>query len=149
VVIAKLLSIAGVSLLTLTVIGIPFAIRFLVTWTFVQQEVLFTDHSIRGSFRASNDLVRGHWWRTVRTMVPLLLLLTIAGPFLGLFLIFTPLPLLLVNVIGSVVFAVAIPFTTAGTTLLYFDLQARQEEYGTVPRRSWIPWRPAAFGRVT
>lgn len=149
VVIAKLLSIAGVSVLVLTVIGIPFAVRYLVTWTFVQQNVLFTDHSIRGSFRASNDLVRGHWWRTVRTMVPLLLLLTVAGPLLGLVLIFTSLPLLLVNVIGSVVFAIAIPFTTAGTTLLYFDLQARQEEYGSVPRRAWKPWRPAEFGRAT
>ena len=147
VVIAKMLAIAGVTLLALTVIGIPFAVRFLVNWTFVQQEVIFTDLSIRDSFRASSDLVRGHWWRTVRTMVPLLLLLTVLGPLLGLFLIFTPLPLLLVNLIGSVVFAIAIPFTTAGTTLLYFDLRARQQEHGVVPRRSWAVWRPATFGR--
>lgn len=80
-------------------------------------------------------------------MVPLLLILAIFGPALGLFLIFTPLPLLLVNLIGSVAFAIAIPFTTAGTTLLYFDLQARQREAGVVPRRSWAPWRPKTFGR--
>ena len=147
VVIAKMLSIAGVALLAMTVIGLPFAIRFLVTWTFVQQEVLFTDRSIRESFSASTDLVRGHWWRTVRTMVPLLLLLTIMGPLLGLFLIFTPLPLLLVNLVGSVVFAIVIPFVTAGTTLLYFDLQARARQEGLVPKRSWAPWRPKSFGR--
>ncbi|MCB0861917.1 MAG: hypothetical protein KDB66_01745 [Solirubrobacterales bacterium] len=147
VVIAKLLSLLGVTLLMVTVIGIPFAIRFLVNWTFVQQEVLFTDRSIRESFRASSDVVRGHWWRTVRTMVPLLLLLTVLGPLLGLFLIFTPLPLLLVNLIGSVVFAIAIPFTTTGTTLLYFDLLARQEQHGVLPRRSWAFWHPATFGR--
>lgn len=147
VVIARLLSLLGVTLMFITVIGIPFGIRFLVSWTFVQQEVIFTDRSLRDSFRASSDLVRGHWWHTVRTMVPLLLLLTILGPLLGLFLIFTPLPLLLVNVIGSVVYAVVIPFTTAGTTLLYFDLQARQREGKTVSRRSWAFWRPASFGR--
>lgn len=146
VVIAKLLAIAGVILLAVTVIGIPFAIRYLVSWTFVQQEVLFTDRSFRDSFRNSSDLVRGHWWRTVRTMVPLLLLLTVMGPMLGLILIFTSLPLLLVNLIGSVVYAFTIPFTTAGTTLLYFDLQARVRAEGLVPRRSWVPWRPG-FGR--
>ena len=147
VVTAKLLSIIGVSLLAITVIGIPFAIRFLVTWTFVQQEVLFSGRSVRESFSSSTDLVRGHWWRTVRTMVPLLLLLAIVGPFLGLILIFTSLPLLLVNLIGSVVFAMAIPFVTTGTTLLYFDLKARVRQEGLVPRRSWAPWRPGRFGR--
>lgn len=147
VVIAKLLSIAGVTLLALTVIGLPFAVRYLVSWSFVQQEVLFTDRSIRDSFRASNNLVRGHWWRTVRTMVPLLLILTVMGPLLGLVLIFTSLPLLLVNLIGSVVYAAVIPFTTTGTTLLYFDLEARVRAEGLVPRRSWAPWRPSTFGR--
>ncbi len=147
VVTAKLFALAATFLLSITIIGIPFAIRFLITWTFVQQEVLFTDRSLRESFRSSTDLVRGHWWRTVRTMVPLLLLLAVMGPLFGLFLIFTPLPLLLVNLIGSLVYALVIPLTTAGTTLLYFDLRVRQLEQGTVPRRSWVPWRPSTFGR--
>ena len=147
VVVAKLLSLAGIGLLALTIIGIPFAIRFLVTWSFVQQEVIFTDRSVRESFRASTNLVRGRWWHTVRTVVPLALVLGIAGPLLGLFLIFTPLPLVLVNLIGSVVYALVIPFTTTGTTLLYFDLQARQRQGAPVPRRSWAPWRPSRFGR--
>lgn len=147
VVIAKLLSLMGITLLMVTIIGIPFAIRFLATWAFVSQEVLFTDRSIRDSFRASSDLVRGNWWRTVRTMVPLMLLLTVLGPLLGLVLIFTPLPLLAVNLIGSVVYALVIPFATSGTTLLYFDLRARAEVGEAVPRRSWAPWRPSTFGR--
>lgn len=144
---ARLLSLLGIVLLFISVIGIPFAIRYLVSWTFVQQEVIFTDRSIRESFRHSTNLVRGHWWRTVRTMVPLLLLLTVSGPLLGLVLIFTSLPLLLVNLIGSVVYAITIPFTTAGTTLLYFDLQARHRAGEPVRRRSWVPWRPSTFGR--
>ncbi len=147
VVVARLLSLVAAAALAVTIIGLPFAIRFLVNWSFVQQEVIFTDLSIRESFRASSDLVRGHWWRAVRTLVPLGILLAVVGPLLGLFLIFTPLPLLLVNLIGSITYAVAIPFTTAGTTLLYFDLQARQREAGVVPRRSWVPWRPSQFGR--
>ena len=147
VVIAKLLSLTGVFLLAITVIGIPFAVRFLVTWSFVQQEVIFTNRSVREAFRASTDLVRGRWWHTVRTVVPLAIVLAVAGPMLGLFLIFTPLPLVLVNLIGSVVYALVIPFTTTGATLLYFDLQARQREGSPVPRRSWAPWKPSRFGR--
>jgi len=147
VVVARLLAMIGVGFMALTIIGLPFAIRYLVSWAFVQQEVLFTDKSIRDSFRTSADLVRGRWWRAVRTIVPLTLLLTIMGPLLGLVLIFTPLPLLLVNLIGSLVFALTIPFVSSGNTLLYFDLEARRNAEGVVPRGSWISWRPSRTGR--
>ncbi len=148
VVVAKLLALAGTGLLLISVIGIPWAIRFTVNWSFVQQQVLFTDLSIRQSFRASSDLVRGHWWHAVRTIVPLLLLVTVAGPLLGLILIFTPLPLLLINLVGSLVYALVIPLATTGFTLLFFDLQVRNREEGVVPRRSWAPWHPSTFGRT-
>jgi hypothetical protein len=147
VVLARLLVIVGTTLMALTIIGLPFALRYLVSWAFVQQEVIFTDKSLRESFRTSTDLVRGRWLHAVRTIVPLTLLLTIMGPMLGLFLIFTPLPLLLINLVGSLVFALTIPFVTTGTTLLYLDLLARRESEGLIPRRSWAPWRPSAFGR--
>lgn len=146
-VISRLIAIVAVTLMAITIIGLPFALRYLASWAFVQQEVLFTDKSIRESFRASTDLVRGHWWRTVRTIVPLSLLLAIMGPLLGLVLIFTPLPLLLINLIGSLVFALVIPFVTTGNTLLYFDLKARKEDKEAVTRRSRAPWRPSIFGR--
>lgn len=136
-VIARLLAMIGVGLMALTVIGLPFALRYLVSWSFVQQEVLFTDKSIRESFRTSTELVRGHWWRAVRTIVPLTLLLTIVGPLLGLFLIFTPLPLLLINLIGSLVFALFIPLVAAGNTLLYFDLRARHDGPEAVSRHEF------------
>jgi hypothetical protein len=147
VVIARLLAITGTTLMAITIIGLPFALRYLVSWSFVQQEVIFTDKSLRESFRTSTDLVRGRWLHAVRTIVPLTLLLGIMGPMLGLVLIFTPMSLLLINLIGSLVFALVIPFVSAGTTLLYFDLMARQETHGAVPKRSWAIWRPSTFGR--
>jgi hypothetical protein len=147
VVIARLLAITGTTLMAITIIGLPFALRYLVSWAFVQQEVIFTDKSLRESFRTSSDLVRGRWLHAVRTIVPLMLLLAIMGPMLGLVLIFTPLSLLLINLIGSLAFALTIPFVSTGTTLLYFDLIARQQSRGAVPRRSWAIWRPATFGR--
>lgn len=147
VVTARLLAIAGTTLMALTIIGIPFALRYLVSWAFVQQEVIFTDKSLREAFRTSTDLVRGRWLHSVRTIVPLTLLLGIMGPMLGLVLIFTPMSLLLINLIGSLAFALTIPFVSTGTTLLYLDLTARQETQGAVPKRSWAVWRPSTFGR--
>ena len=49
----------------------------------------------------------------------------------------------LVNLIGSVVFALLIPYIAIGRTLLYFDLGARESEAetaGEAVRRRWRPW---------
>jgi hypothetical protein len=145
---AQLLATLGVLLLALTVIGIPFALWKLVGWAFVQQEVLFTDRGFRESFRRSSDLVRGRWFRTARVIVIFYVLGVAAGPLLTFALIFTALPLIWINVIGSLVFALLIPFTALGETFLYFDLSVREEEEGVTPKRSWKPWRPARFGRI-
>ncbi|HET7454719.1 MAG TPA: hypothetical protein VFJ76_04295 [Solirubrobacterales bacterium] len=141
VVAAQLLAIAGLTLMAITVIGLPFAIWKYVSWLFVQQEVLFTDKSIRESFRGSSDLVRGRWWHTVRVAAPLWLLSVAAGPILGFALIFTGFGLVWINLLGSLVFALFIPYVAAGRTLLYFDLQVRAEEEPARPRHLSRPWR--------
>ena len=69
------------------------------------------------------------------------------GPVLTLGLIFTPLPFLLINLLGALIFSLLLPYVVVGQTLLYFDLQARAEEEPAKPRRSWRPWRPRQFGR--
>jgi hypothetical protein len=128
IVAALLLATLGLFLMAITVIGIPFAIWKLVGWSFVGQEVLFTDKSLRESFHGSSELVRGRWWHAVRVVVFLAALLLVAGPVLTLGLIFTPLPFLAINLLGALIFALLIPYATIGQTLLYFDLQARAEE---------------------
>jgi hypothetical protein len=128
IVAALLLATAGILLMAITVIGLPFAIWKLVGWSFVGQEVLFTDKSLRESFRGSSELVRGRWWHAVRVVLFLVALLFVAGPVLTLGLIFTPLPFLVINLLGALIFSLLIPYAAIGQTLLYFDLQARTEE---------------------
>ncbi len=53
-IVAPLVATAGMLLLFVTVIGIPFAIRKLIDWTFLEQEILFEYRSLRRSFRASS-----------------------------------------------------------------------------------------------
>ncbi|MDX6654776.1 MAG: hypothetical protein QOH18_1486, partial [Solirubrobacterales bacterium] len=145
---AQLLATIGVLLLALTVIGLPWALWKLVGWAFVQEEVIFTDKGFRESFKASSELVRGRWLRTARVIVIFYVIGIAAGPLLTFALIFTALPLFWINVIGSLVFALLIPFTALGGTFLYFDLSVREEEEPSKPRRSWRPWHPRRFGRI-
>jgi hypothetical protein len=132
---AQLLATLGVLLLALTVIGLPFALWKLVGWSFVQQEVIFTDKGFRESFRASSELVRGRWFRTARVILIFYVVSVAAGPMLTFALIFTALPLIWINVIGSLVFALLIPFVAMGETFLYFDLGVREEQEPVKPRR--------------
>lgn len=145
---AQLLATIGVLLLALTVIGLPWALWKLVGWAFVQEEVIFTDKGFRESFRASSELVRGRWFRTARVILIFYVIGIATGPILTFALIFTALPLFWINVIGSLVFALLIPFTALGGTFLYLDLSVREEEEPSKPRRSWRPWRPRQFGRL-
>ncbi len=128
-------------------IGLPWALWKLVGWRFVQQEVLFTDKSIREAFRASSELVRGRWWHTARTALFLSLVTAVTGPALTIALFFTSLPLIWINTIGAVIFALLIPYVAIANTLLYFDLEERAATEPARPRRSWRPWRPRRFGR--
>jgi hypothetical protein len=135
-----------VLLLALTIIGIPIAIWKYVQWQFVQQEILYQDRPIREAFRGSSRVVSGHWWRTVRTAGFLWLISVVTGPMLGFALIFTPLSLTWANVVGTVVFALLIPYVATGRTLLYLDLAVRQQEAATEPkrrRRWWSRLRPS------
>jgi hypothetical protein len=130
---AQLLATLGVLVMALSVIGLPFAIWKLVGWAFVQQEVIFTDKGFRESFRASSELVRGRWFRAARVIVIFYVIGIAAGPILTFALIFTALPLLWINLIGALVFALLIPFTALGGTFLYLDLSV---------------WKPRQFGRI-
>ncbi|MGH2925851.1 MAG: hypothetical protein ACRDK1_07770 [Solirubrobacterales bacterium] len=146
VVFVQLIATFVVALMALTVIGIPFAIWKYVEWQFAQQEVLFKDRSIREALRGSSRLVRGHWWRTVRVVVFLWLLSIVTGPMLTFALIFTTLSLTWINILGSLVFALLIPYVAIGRTLLYFDLEVLAEQGARAPgrlRRLWSRARPS------
>lgn len=130
--------------IAITVIGIPYAAYKFVCWQFVQQEILLGDKGIRDAFRGSSSRVRGRWWHAVRTLGFFWLLGIAAGPVLGFTLIFTNLSLLWINVIGSVVFALLVPYVALGRTLLYFDLGVRAESEPARPWHERLPRRATA-----
>jgi hypothetical protein len=135
VVSGQLLASLGVALMFLSVIGIPWGIWKYVGWQFVQQEIVFDDKPMREAFRGSSDRVRGRWWHTVRVAGFLWLVSIVTGPVLGFVLIFLNFSLLWINILGSLVFALLVPYVALGHTLLYFDLGARAETEPAKPRR--------------
>jgi hypothetical protein len=145
VVAGQLLASVLVILMAITVIGIPFAIYKYVGWQFVQQEILFRDKRIRDAFRGSSELVRGQWWWTVRVAGFFWLISVVTGPMLTFALIFANLSLTSIDILGSVIFALLIPYVAIGRTLLYFDLAVRDSEGAAVPKRPrwWSRLRPS------
>jgi hypothetical protein len=131
--------------LLITVIGIPIAVLKYVDWQFAPQEVLFENRRVRDAFRGSTRVVRGHWWRTLLIAGFFELISVAIGPVLGFFLIFANFSLTWVNVVGSLVFALLVPYVAIGRTLLYLDLRVRHEGADEMAPRwrrwLWDPWR--------
>ena len=150
VVLGQLAASVLVILLAVTIIGLPIAIYKYVGWQFVQQEILFCDKPIRESFRGSSRLVRGQWWRTVRVAGFFWLISVVTGPMLTFALIFANLSLTTIDILGSVIFALLIPYVAIGRTLLYFDLAAREEAPAAQRRRRrwWSRARPSPQPRT-
>jgi hypothetical protein len=59
-----------VVLLTITVVGIPFAIHRFIRWSLFAEACMLDDLSATGSLRRSSELVKGRWWRTFGFTVP-------------------------------------------------------------------------------
>jgi hypothetical protein len=116
---SQLLAVFACLGLFITVIGIPFAVYFLIRWSFVEQVAMLEGRRAREALSRSSDLVKGNWWRVAGTLLVffgiswLLSLVSNFVPVLG-------------PIIGGVV---SIPINAAARTLLYYDLRVRKEGY--------------------
>ena len=142
-VIVQLLPTLLVILLLLTIIGIPYGLKKFVDWQFGQQEVVFHDRSIRDALGASTRMVHGHWWHTAAVSATFWVLGQIPGPLLGFALLFTTVPVRSVDLFGSVISALLVPYVAIGRTLLYFDLGARHAAH-LAPATPGLAPAPAA-----
>jgi hypothetical protein len=118
-----------VSLIALTLIGLPYAVKKAVDWAFVQQVAGFEGRRGREALHGSRNLVRGHWWRVALMTSLFLLVLVLVGPFTGVIVILiTDAPLATINFFGTLLFALVLPLVTVALTLLYLDLAVRRDQ---------------------
>jgi hypothetical protein len=121
---ARLRAVGIVLGLTLTVVGIPWAIWQSVRWLFIEQAVLLDGATAQEAPRRSAAAVRGDWWRTILIASVLLAIglitsLLVVTPIM---LFATQVPLDVVNALSSLIYIFVSPFVALALTLLYFDV---------------------------
>jgi hypothetical protein len=121
------------------IVPLALTVYLIVRWQFVAQAVMVRGQRNWAALDESAGAVRGAWWRTFGV---LLVLFAIEAGFTSLGTIAAPLPPLAAATISGVIAALALPFSFAAQTLLYYDLKARQAE----ARTASTPERPAEDG---
>lgn len=155
----NLLWLLVVGALTITIIGIPFALYFGTRWVFWSLAVLVEENSAVKALRRSSELVKGSWWRVFGIILGILLLVLIIQSILQFSLLFVFgvtqstggdgdllttlqrmfLPKLTTwaglvsyavqNFINHLVASLMLPIGVIGSTLLYFDQRIRKEGF--------------------
>jgi hypothetical protein len=124
---ATLRQFAAAVLLTLTVVGVPFAIGRYVRWSLFAEACALEDRTAGGSLRRSAELVANRWWRTFGFTALVVIVAALSGPLLGVaLLLLTDRSLNFINIAGALVYTATVPYAAIALTLYYFDLEARR-----------------------
>jgi hypothetical protein len=167
---ASLLVLLAVFGLSITIIGIPAAIYFAVTWLFMVQVIMVEGCGAREALSHSSSLVKNSWWRVLG--ITLLYYVIMTGIYMVLYIpVFigtmvwaisgvvtgpmTPdtaqLPvwlLLMITIVVLVFTAVGTPIFAIGITLLYLDRRVRKEGYNLDVLASELGLPSTATGAV-
>jgi hypothetical protein len=116
-----------VLLLTLTVVGIPFAIDRFIRWSLFAEACMLDDLAAGDSLHRSALLVRRHWWRTFGFTVVVDVLVILSGPLFGVgLLLLSDHSLNFINLAAALVYTFTVPYAAIQLTLYYFDLELRR-----------------------
>ncbi|MGE0538605.1 MAG: Vps62-related protein [Dehalococcoidia bacterium] len=123
---SRLKALGIVSLLLISVVGIPFAVIRMIRWLFVEQAIMIDDAGSQTALAASARVVKGRWWRTLASAVVLGFIGLMTGPVVAItmLILFEP-PAELVNVVSSAIYALMLPLVFIALTQLYTNLKAR------------------------
>jgi hypothetical protein len=132
-------------LLSLTVVGLPFAVFWLVRKTVLTQACVIERLSATNGLRRSSQLVGRQVVRVLAIAGLVNVSVFLAGPVIGLvFLFLTSHSLEFVNAVSSIVYVVLIPYAGIAIALLFYDLRRRQAgEQPLLVTPSAAPTRPA------
>ena len=147
-----------VVVLTITIIGIPFAIYFAVCWGLFPGTIMFEKHIISTALGRSSELIKGMWWSICGMFLAIFLLSTVVHATIEISIGFiliatnlvsevdfidilewgllgasfessTPLFYTISLVIHLVVHAISYAIWIIGITLLYFNQRIRKEGF--------------------
>jgi hypothetical protein len=113
-------------LLVLTVVGIPVAVYYFIRTSLFAQACVLEDENTIGSLRASARLTHRRWWRTFGITTLINVLVILSGPLLGVpLLLLTAQSLTFIDISGSIIYTLVVPYAALALTLYYFDLKER------------------------
>jgi hypothetical protein len=114
--------------LTISIVGIPWAVNRSVRWMFGAQAAILTGIRGKTALAASAGAVRGHWWQAAAQGAVLAFLGAAPGVIVALaLLILVRFPVDAANSVASLVYALAQPFAIAGLTLLFLRWSRSRE----------------------
>ncbi|MGI8482700.1 MAG: hypothetical protein ACR2OU_00370, partial [Thermomicrobiales bacterium] len=115
-----------VLLLTITIVGIPFAIYRGVQWAYSTHAVILDGASPRTARHVSRNVIKGDWLRTLGMGALVTYVAGLPGPIIGIILAVTNVASLpTAGIISNLIFAVMYPITIIASTLYY---QHRKEQ---------------------
>jgi hypothetical protein len=116
-----------VALLVTTLVGLIFAVAFLVWHAITTQTCVIERRSARAALGRSRELVRHHAWRVFAITAVATGIGLATGPIVGLAVLFASSASLgAIDIVSSVVYAVVMPYVSIVLALLFFDLRAAQ-----------------------
>ncbi len=123
--------------LVLSLVGIPFAVYYFIRTSLFAQACALEDQPAIASLGASARLTRRHWWRTFGFTALVNIIAILSGPLLGvLILLLTAQSLTFIDITGSIVYTLVVPYAAIALTLYYFDLQMRPAARRDEPTQS-------------
>ena len=123
----RIIVVAG--LLTITVIGIPVAVFYLVRKAVTTQACVIEELGAGASLSRSSEVVRHREVRVFAITALVNVTAYLAGPILGVIVLFiTSSSLAVIDVISSLVYAVVMPYAGIAIALLFYDLRRRHAE---------------------
>lgn len=122
------------SVLTLTVIGIPVAVFYLVRKAVTTQACVIEELGASASLRRSSEVVKRREIRVFAITALVNVTAFLLGPIVGVLVLFlTSSSLAVIDVISSLVYAVVMPYAGIAIALLFYDLRRRAEEPAVSP----------------
>ena len=117
---ATFLSAVIVIALTVSIVGIPWAIARLVGWMLLVQAIVLDESTWREAREFSARAVRGRWWRTAVIAAALTIVNSLLAPLIGIVvLIFVTPSTFAAQTVSSIVYALLFPMVGIATTLWY------------------------------
>lgn len=124
--------VAGV--LLITVIGIPFAVVYLIRKTVTLQAIVIEERRGTSGLKRSGDLVRGHELRVFAIAGLVNGTVAVLGPIIGVAMMFvTSASLGFINLVSALVYVFVMPAAGVALALLFYDLRIRKEGAQTSP----------------